>query len=253
MTTHMTHSIFRILKQIVFLACAMAIAVCTFTACGGNGQNNGTAGSGEKTTIKGYVRTVSFLPVSEKIYFDGEEAGESNPDGTFEISVAQGDENTYAEKLALEGNSFVAVQYGQNGAEYFVIKADEGVTQNDFYMLSGKVVKHFAEGDELVGGETVASGTVLKIDGNPVLTFVDDRNFGIGPVYKNSVISLENGDKTFITASEIPFNNVTYAKILEITGIMPEVRETNFNGNLFQISSLEGVTFRLKNDPNSNI
>lgn len=225
-------------------------AACAFVSCAGNGANKDDGGEKVETeTIKGHVRTVSFLPVSEKIYYDGKEVGESNADGAFEISVPCGETLTCAANLSLEDNSFVTVQYDRSGTTFIIIKTNKNMTPNDFYMLSGKVVKQFAEGDEVVGGETVAAGTVMKIDGNPVLTFSDDRNFGVGPVYKESVISLQNGDKTFITASEIPFNNVTYAQIIEMAQATPETMEVSFNGIVHSIAALNGVTFRLNNKP----
>lgn len=221
-------------RKIKFLVFVLATVFCTFAmiACGDGNWN----GNKNNVTVKGYVRTASFERVQDNVYYDGELKVRSSSDGSFEIEVPNGSDEEITSGISLEGSSFTYVQYDSNERVVVIVKLDDGMTVNDFYFLSGKMVLHS-------DGETVASGTELRIDGNTVKSFSDDRNFDIGPVYKDSIVSAYKEGGEFINASLIPHNDICFAdKLSDVS----ETTEVAINGEKVNLKHITGVTFRLK-------
>ena len=220
----------------LFMATVFVFAVSVFLAACGKGNGNGASGdNGNKMVVKGYVRTVSFETVQENIYYTGELKGQTDTDGSFEIQVPLVSDEELTDNFALAHNRLTYVQYDANEKSVIMVKLDEGMTVNDFYFLSGKMVLHS-------DGETVASGTELKIDGNTVKSFSDDGNFDIAMVHKNSTISAYKDGGEFVSASLIPYNNICFSDTLSSVS---ETSEITVNGAKVSLKHITGVTFRL--------
>ena len=227
------------------LFCAAAAllfaAVACFAGCqngGRNGDQNGGQGGGQGTfALKGIVRTVSFAGAQEDIYYGGEVIGRSAADGSFEIQAPAGksDEELTAQ-IGLAGDSLTYTQYTSEGLSLVIVRLGEGMAAEDFYFLSGKVVLHS-------DGETVAAGAELRIDGTPVKAFSDDRNFDVGLVHKDSIVSVYKEGWESIDANLIPYNDVCFAE--KLAGVR-ETTELTANGAKTAFKHLTGVTFRLR-------
>lgn len=234
-----------------FLSTVIAVllaAVCClfFSACGDNGKGNGGSQSGgqggnggngvNNVTLTGMVRTASYAALPETIFYDKEVKGQADENGRFEITVPQGSDEDYTSKITISSNSFCYIEYEDSQSRLVIIKLEEGMQISDFYFLAGKVVLHS-------DGETVASGASLKVDGNVIKTFENDRNFDSAPIYKDSIISAYKEGGEFIDASMIPYNNICFADQLATA---TETRSITANGQTVELKFIAGVTFRLK-------
>ena len=228
-------------KSKFFKKVASILGVITMTVCVGcgedtNGQSQNGGGSGRTVTLTGTVRSARFAPVKADIFYDGKNVGVSKDDGTFEVTVPERAGGNYDSVLGV-GNSFTRSYYQNNQQTIEIIVLEDGMTYNDFYMFSGKIVLHS-------DGETVASGTTMKIDGNTVLTVSDNRNFDVGPVYKDSVITWTNEQGTFLDGKFLPLESCTFAQgFSEIA----DTTEQYINGEKVTLKHVVGYTVRLNN------
>lgn len=224
----------------IILACLLASVCCLlFAACGdkGNGGNQGGNGGGNhNVTLTGIVRTASYVALQESILYDGQVKAQSDENGRFEISVPSGSNEDYTLKTGISSDSFRYIEYENGQLSLVIIKLEEGMQISDFYFLAGKVVLHS-------DGETVAPGVALKVDGNVIKTFEDNRNFDTAPIYKNSIISAYKEGGEFIDASLIAYNDICFADALETA---TETRSVTVNGQTVELKLIAGVTFRLK-------
>ena len=96
-----------------------------------------------------------------------------------------------------------------------------------------------------IGGGELRERTTMKIDGNTVLTVSDNRNFDVGPVYKDSVITWTNEQGTFLDGKNfLPLESCTFAQgFSEIA----DTTEQYINGEKVTLKHVVGYTVRLNN------
>ena len=224
-----------VLAFILASICCLFFAACRDKGNGGNQGGNG-GGTSNNVTLNGIVRTLSYDAVQESILYDGEVKAQSDENGRFEISVPPGSNEDYTLKAGISSNSFRYIEYENGQLSLVIIKLEEGMQISDFYFLAGKVVLHS-------DGETVAPGVALKVDGNVIKTFEDNRNFDTAPIFKDSIISVYKEGAEFIDASLIPYNDICFADEL---ATVTETRSVIVNGQTVELKLIAGVTFRLK-------
>lgn len=236
----------------IVLLIVLSFACCLLVACdnnapdennnnnnsGNNNENNNNNDNNVTVTymdVTGYIRNVLFEPVQTDVYYNGEVKSQSDTDGNFELTVETEGYDALTGKIGLKGPSLTYFELDTDKTRLIIIELDEGMTVNDFYFFSGKVVDHS-------DGESAVAGSSLTIDGTAVATFESHGNFDVQFVHKDSVVTAVMDGYDCYDGYFHPWKGGSLADKLDGTEL---TRSVIVNGEKVTLKHIIGFTLRL--------
>ena len=234
----------------IFLIIALMFTCCLIAACdNNNGNNGGNNGGGNNPPappvsnlkLSVYVRNVSFEPIQTDVYYNNEVAGQSDAEGKLELTVKSEGMDALTGKIGLKDPSLTYAPMDMNSSDIVIIRLDEGMTVNDFYFFSGKVVNHS-------DGESALAGARLVINGTTVWTFENSGNFDLSFVHKDSAVNAVMEGYDCLDGFFHPWEGGTLEEVLQDTS---ETVSVVVNGKKTDYKHITGFTLRLSQQANT--